>query len=436
MSHSSPAAEKPLKVALVGAGTVGGGVLQLLRANADGIAERCGRRIEVCVIAVREPDKARSRLSAADAALLTADWRQAATHPQADVVVELMGGENEAGECIKTALAGGKSVVTANKALLAARGEEIFAAARAAGKPVAFEAAVAGCIPIVKTLREALAGDDISAVAGIINGTCNYIITAMSERGINFAAALAEAQSLGYAEADPTLDIDGVDAAHKIALIARLAFNARPSINAFPVVGLRDFDLCDIRHAAQFGFCVKLLAQARRVGDAVALSVQPTLVAKEHPLSTVGGAMNAVLVRSAFAGETLYYGAGAGGAPTAAAVAADLLDIARRQAAPYPENSGSTPPLTPPENFSAPHFLRLQVLDQPGVLANITGTLAEQNISIEAIHQNESAPKKEVSIIILLHETARGQVDAAIRRIEQQDAVFGKIVVMPIYRFT
>lgn len=426
----------PLKVAIVGAGTVGGGVLQLLRANAEGIAARCGRRIEVCAIAVRDLHKARARLSPAEALLLSAGWRQAATHPQADVVVELMGGEDEAGDCIKTALAAGKSVVTANKALLATHGDDVFAAARAAGRPLAFEAAVAGCIPIVKILREALAGDNIFAVAGIINGTCNYIITAMSENNMTFTAALAEAQARGYAEADPALDIDGIDAAHKIILIAQLAFNARPTTNDFSIVGLRDFSLRDIRYAAQFGFCIKLLAQAQRVGDAVALSVQPTLVPKEHPLSTVSGPMNAVLVRSLFAGETLYYGAGAGGAPTATAVAADLIDIARghKPLSVMPDN-GTAPPLTPPEAFSAPHFLRLRVLDKPGALANIAHTLAEQNISIEAIHQNESAPGQEVDIIMLLHETARGQVTAAVRRIEQEGAVFGKIVIMPIQKF-
>ena len=254
----------PLRAAIVGAGTVGGGVLKLLRQNADIIAARCGRRIEPCAIVARDLKKARGRLHSENAAMLGSDWQQAAAHPKADVVVELMGGENEAGECILLALQNGKAVVTANKALLAAKGDDIFAAARQADKPVAFEAAIAGCIPIIKTLREALAADDVGEAAGIINGTCNHILTAMSGRGLSFESALAESQRLGYAEADPSLDIDGIDAAHKIALIARLAFNARPKMGDFPIKGVRDFDLRDIRHAAGMGFCIKLLAQARR----------------------------------------------------------------------------------------------------------------------------------------------------------------------------
>ena len=424
----------PLRAAIVGAGTVGGGVLKLLRQHADLIAARCGRRIEPCAIVARDLKKARDRLHSENAAMLGSDWKQAAAHPKADVVVELMGGENEAGECILLALQNGKAVVTANKALLAAKGDEIFAAARQADKPVAFEAAIAGCIPIIKTLREALAADDVGEAAGIINGTCNHILTAMSGRGLSFESALAESQRLGYAEADPSLDIDGIDAAHKIALIARLAFNARPKMGDFPIKGVRDFDLRDIRHAAGMGFCIKLLAQARREKNGAHLSVEPTLVSESHPLAAVNGAMNAIALRSAFAGETMYYGAGAGGDATAAAVVADLIDIARGNNALQMQDGGESPPLLSPESFCAPHFLRLSAIDRPGVLAEITRELAAEDISIEAIRQQESNPGREVDIILLLHDAARGRVQAAAKRIEEQQAVAGKIAVLPMMR--
>ncbi|MGI9306017.1 MAG: homoserine dehydrogenase [Gammaproteobacteria bacterium] len=422
------------KVAVAGAGTVGGAVLRLLHDNAELIAARCGRRVEVCAVGARDAAKARARY-AQYAPQFVKGWRRIAEHPEADAVVELMGGESAAAPCIAAALSRGKAVATANKALLAARGDEIFAAANAAKKPVAFEAAVAGCIPIVKTLREALAGDEICEVTGIINGTCNYIMSAM-RRGMTFAAALSGAQKLGYAEADPSLDIDGADAAHKIALIARLAFRARPAAESFPVEGVRNFNLADIKYAAQFNFSVKLLAQARREKNGVSLSVQPTLVPNDHPMSAVNGSMNAILVKSVFSGETMYYGAGAGGDPTAAAVVADLIDIARQNRALFMPQDKTPPPLVPASEFCAPYFLRLRVLDRPGVLAKITGALAAQNISIEAIHQNESAPGCKVDVIILLHETTRGRINAAAEMILLQDAVFGPAAIFPIQRFS
>lgn len=426
----------PIKVALAGAGVVGTSVLRLLSRHSDLIAARCGRRIEVCAVAVRDVAAARKRLPEEFVPLLAAGWQHAAAHPEADITVELMGGETDAYECVKTALTHGKAVVTANKALLASHGDEIFAAARAAKKPVAFEAAIAGCIPVVKTLREALAADDVYEVAGIINGTCNHILSAMTGEGKTFAEALADAQARGYAEADPALDIDGADSAHKIALIARLAFNARPLLSEFLTAGLRDFDLRDVHYAGYFGFCIKLLAQARREKcGSIALSVQPTLLARAHPMAAVGGAMNAILARSVFAGETMYYGAGAGGDPTAAAVVADLIDIARGNDALQMRHDDDAPSLIAPSDFRAPYFLRLRVLDKPGVLAEITGALAAQQVSIEAIHQNESAPGQQVDIVMLLHENSRGRVDAAAAAIENLKTVFGNAVIMPIQRF-
>ncbi|MBE8157886.1 MAG: homoserine dehydrogenase [Betaproteobacteria bacterium] len=422
-----------LFVAVAGAGTVGGEVLRLLHQNADLIAARCGRRAEVCAVGVRNAEKARAQFPEY-ADLVVQGWEKAAKHPKAEIVLELMGGETEARACIQTALADGKAVVTANKALLAADGGAVFAAANAAKKPVAFEAAVAGCIPIVKILRESLAADKITEITGIINGTCNYITSAM-DRGMAFCDALADAQKLGYAEADPSLDIDGDDAAHKIALISRLAFNARPAIGSFPVEGVRGFNLADIKYAAQFNFSIKLLANAHYDGRRVSLSVRPTLVSKKHPISAVDNSMNAVLVKSVFSGETMYYGAGAGGAPTAVAVVGDLIDIARKNCALFMPSDSAPPPITPAAKLRAPYFMRLRVLDRPGVLAKITGILAAENISIEAMHQNEAAPGCKVDIIILLHETARGYLDAAVHKIEQSDAVFGAAAVFPIRRF-
>jgi homoserine dehydrogenase len=435
-SFFAPASQPPLGIVIVGAGTVGGSVLDVLRENAQTISARSGRNIVVRAVVVRNIEKARTRLHPDMAGLLTDDWQAAVQRPDDEVLLELMGGESTAKECIQAALTAGKSVVTANKALLATCGDVIFDAAHAAGKPVAYEAAVAGCIPIIKTLREALAGDTVHEVAGIINGTSNYILTAMEKDGVTFADALEATQKMGYAESDPSLDIDGGDAAHKILLIARLAFGAHATMNDVPVVGVRDFKLRDIRYAAQFGFCVKLLAQAVRRDNGIELSVQPTLVPCTHPIASVDGAMNAILVRSAYAGETLYYGAGAGAFPTAAAVVADVIDIARGNGALAQHGNGTPlPSLIPADDCSAPHFLRLRVLDMPGVLANIASALAQQNISIEAIHQNESAPGQEVDIIMLVHEASRGKIFSGIKQIENQSTTVGAVVTMPIKRF-
>ena len=424
-----------MRVAFAGAGEVGGSVLRILRDQSALLASRCARPIEVCAIGVRDVQKARARLPEVYAPLLTEGWETIAAHPKADVVVELMGGEDDARQCILCALENNKAIVTANKALLASHGDVIFAAAQAVNKPVAFEAAIAGCIPVVKILRETLAGDNIQEIAGIINGTCNYIITAMSEHGVGFDNALADAQKLGYAEAIPDLDIKGWDAAHKIILISQLAFNARPALSEISVTGISNITPRDIHDARQFGFCIKLLAQARRLeNNVITVSVQPTLVDNHHPIAAVNGSMNAVLARAQFSGETMYYGAGAGGDPTAIAVCSDLIDIARDNGALYVDNKNADITIQPPAQFYAPYFLRMQVLDIPGVLAKIANILAVEGISIEAIHQNESAPNQAVGIIILLHHIERGKVDNAIAQIERLGTVFGGITVMPILR--
>lgn len=419
---------KPIGVAIVGAGTVGGGVLRLLRDNRKVIKARCGRELKVVSIVVRNLKAAKRRLPAAEIKLLSNDWNMAASDSQTDIVVELMGGKKDAKRCIKTALNAGKAVVTANKALLAENGDDIFST----DKTVAYEAAVAGCIPVVKILREALAGDSIIEVCGIINGTCNYILSAMEKRGLSFKQALAEAQHHGYAEANPSLDVNGTDAAHKLALIARLAYGAHPQMADIHTVGLKNLEHRDLSYAAQFGFCIKLLALARLFKGRLQLSVQPMLIPKSHPLAVVDGVMNAVTVNTCHAGETMYYGAGAGAGPTAVAVVADLIDIVRKNGAQSTHYAVASPPLLSPNDAQAPYYLRLRVLDIPGVLADITRLLASAKISIEAIYQNESTPHQEVDVIMLLHETSHGRVTAAVGKIENLNSVADGVVVMPI----
>ena len=425
----SPPQPAPLGVAIIGAGTVGGGVLRLLRENQEAIKARSGCEFKITAIVVRDVKAAKKRLPPDEAKLLSNDWNNCVNDDATDIVVELIGGLEDAKECIKSALKSGKSVVTANKALLAENGEELFAA----GRVIAYEAAVAGCIPVVKILREALAGDSIIEVCGIINGTCNYILSAMAKQGMSFTEALAKAQQYGYAEADPSFDINGIDAAHKLALIARLAYGVSPTMAEIHTSGLKDIDCKELRYAAQFGFTIKLLALARLHNEHLELSVQPMLVTKEHPLSAVDGVMNAVTVNTRYAGETMYYGAGAGALPTASAVVADIIDIARRNGAQNGNISISkTLSLLSHEEAQMPYYLRLRVFDIPGVLADITRILADSQISIEAIYQKESIPEQEVDVIMLLHETANGLLKAAIAKVENLNTVASGVIVLPI----
>ena len=425
-------------IAFAGAGVVGGGVLKILRERREDIVARAGVVLEPVAIAVREPEQARKRLHPDDAKLVVPDWQAALAHPQAEIAVELVGGGGVAREFILAALSGKKPVVTANKALLAENGGEIFAAARRGKVPVAYEAAVAGCIPVVKALREALAGDEILEARGVINGTCNYILTKMEAENIGFAEALAEAGRRGYAEADPSLDIDGWDAAHKIALIARLAFGATPSFSRIPVTGARGMDLRDIQYARDLGCRVKLLAVAKRMEGGggrkgrTEIRVHPGLVPREHLLARVEGAMNAVVIRARHSGETMYSGAGAGAEPTAVAVVADLADIARRNGA---LDSGREIPdadseLTPLSEADAPHYMRARVIDRPGALADCARILADRRISIEAVRQNESAPQQEVDIVLLTHTARHGAVLDSAAAIEKLDSVVRPVVVM------
>ncbi|OZI19503.1 homoserine dehydrogenase [Bordetella genomosp. 9] len=414
----------PMKVGLLGLGVVGGGTFTVLSRNAEEIARRAGRRIEVSHIAVRDAAKAVSRVG--DAAAITTDPYQVVRNPEIEIVVELIGGDTLARELVLEAIAQGKHVVTANKALLAKHGNEIFAAASARGVMVAFEAAVAGGIPIIKAIREGLTANRIEWVAGIINGTTNFILSEMRTRGQPFAEVLAEAQRLGYAEADPTFDIEGVDAAHKLTLLASLAFGVPVQFDKAYVEGISALAQEDIAHAERLGYRIKLLGMTRRRPDGIELRVHPALIPSERLLANVEGPMNAVLVRGDAVGPTLYYGQGAGEEPTASAVVADLVDVTRLHTAdpgnrvPHlafqPDAMADTPILSI-DQVSTSYYLRLRVDDQPGVLADIARVLAEHKISIGSMIQQPSHIGG-ADIIFLTHQAVEGAVNTAIGRIE------------------
>jgi len=434
---------KPIKVGLLGLGVVGGGTWDVLTKNAGEIARRAGRRIDVARVAVRDVAKARARVGDAAAAIVTDDPYAVVRDPDIDIVVELIGGETLARELVLAAIAAGKHVVTANKALLARHGNEIFAAARAQGVMVAFEGAVAGGIPIIKAIREGLTANHIEWVAGIINGTTNYILSAMRARGLSFDAALAEAQRLGYAEADPTFDVDGVDAAHKLTLLASLAFGIPVQFDRAHIEGIRNLAQTDIALAGRLGYRIKLLGVTRlrmegnESGNSagIELRVHPALIPSERLIANVEGAMNAVLVRGDAVGPTLYYGQGAGEAPTASAVVADLVDVTRLSTADpghrvphlaFQPDAMADTPILPIEEVVTSYYLRLRVADESGVLADVARILADADISIDAMIQEPAADSEpdangepsESNIIFLTHEARERDVNHAIARIE------------------
>ena len=426
----------PVRIGLLGLGTVGGGTLELLARNGDEIARRAGRPLQVTHAAVRNPDRPRGA-HAAQVRLLT-DPFELVHHPDIDIVAELIGGLEPARELVLAAIGAGKHVVTANKALIAHHGNEIFDAARRAGVAVGFEAAVAGGIPIIKTLREGLAGNRIDGLAGIINGTANYILTQMRDAGLDFATALADAQRLGYAEADPSFDIDGVDAAHKLAILASIAFGMPLCFDQVQVHGIRNLSAVDVDYAGQLGYRLKLLGIARRSPAGVQLRVHPTLLPQRHLLAQVDGVINAVLVDSDALGQSLYYGAGAGAGPTASAVVADLVDIARaltidpEHRVPYlafHHDHLQALPVLPDDAVESAFYLRLTALDQPGVLADVTRILGDLGISIEAILQKEPAPgASHVAVILLTHTVRERALRDAIARIEALPSIDGSVV--------
>ncbi len=426
---------KPINVGLLGLGTVGGGTLTVLRRNAEEITRRAGREIRVVRAAVRDLDKAKAL---AGDLPLTINPFDVVDDPEIDIVVELIGGLEPARELVLQAIANGKHVVTANKHLVAKYGNEIFAAAQAKGVMVAFEAAVAGGIPIIKALREGLTANRIEWLAGIINGTSNFILTEMRDKGAAFADVLKQAQDLGYAEADPTFDIEGIDAAHKLTILSAIAFGIPMQFDKAYTEGISKLTREDVQYAEELGYRIKLLGIARRAEAGIELRVHPTLIPERRLIANVDGAMNAVLVKGDAVGPTLYYGAGAGAEPTASAVVADLVDVTRLHTADphhrvphlaFQPDQLSDTPILPMDEVRTAYYLRLRAFDRPGVLADITRILADSNISIDAMVQKEPAEGEvQVNIILLTHITVEKNINAAIAKIEALDTVAGQVM--------
>lgn len=412
---------RPIRVGLLGLGVVGGGVWTVLRQNGGEIARRAGRHIEVAAVAVRDVAKARA-LVGPEVKVVT-DGMALIRDPDIDIIVELVGGQTFARECILEAIAQGKHVVTANKALLAVHGNEIFAAAQARGVMVAFEAAVGGGIPIIKAIREGLTANRIQWVAGIINGTTNFILSEMRQRGLPFETVLAEAQRLGYAEADPTFDIEGIDAAHKLTLLASLAFGVPVQFDRAYIEGISHLASEDIVHAERLGYRIKLLGITRHRPDGIELRVHPALVPAGCLLASVEGAMNAVLVRGDAVGPSMYYGQGAGALPTASAVVADLVDVARLQMADpehrvphlaFQPDAMADIPILPMAEVRTSFYLRLRVDDRPGVLADLARILSQAKISVGSMFQQPHG-EHQADIIFLTHEAREGDVQQALQ---------------------
>ena len=428
--------DNPIQVCLLGIGTVGSGTFKVLQRNQEEIRRRAGRGIVITMVA--DLDTARARAIVGEAARVVDDARAVIADPGIDIVVELIGGYGIARTLVLEAIAAGKHVVTANKALLAVHGSEIFEAARARGVVVAFEAAVAGGIPIIKALREGLTANRIDWVAGIINGTTNFILSEMRAKGLDFGAVLKEAQRLGYAEADPTFDIEGVDAAHKATIMSAIAFGIPVQFDKAHVEGITALQAADIRYAEQLGYRIKLLGIARRRATGIELRVHPTLVPTQRLIANVEGAMNAVVVQGDAVGTTLYYGKGAGSEPTASAVVADLVDITRLHTADpghrvphlaFQPGALAATPILPIDQVVTAFYLRLVVADKAGVLARITGILAQADISIDAVLQRESAEgENQTDLIILTHDTVEGHMQKALAQMQALPTVLAPIV--------
>ena len=428
---------KPVNIGILGLGTVGRGTVEVLRGNAAEIARRLGRRVNIFMVSTR--DEAKARALCPDGTRITADPFEVVRHPEVDIVVELFGGTGIAKELVFEAVRHGKHIVTANKKLLAEHGGELFALAEKHNVMVQFEAAVAGGIPIIKALREGLAANRIRSIAGIINGTSNFILSEMREKGSAFADVLAEAQRLGYAEADPTFDIEGHDAGHKITIMSALAFGTPVNFSACYLEGISKLDSRDIKYAEELGYRIKLLGITRRSEKGIELRVHPTLLPESRLLANVNGVMNAVRVNADMVGETLFYGAGAGALPTASAVVADIIDTSRLIAA----DSGQRVPslafqpaqvqaqtMLPMDEITSSYYLRVQAEDKPGVLGQIAGLLAAQNVSIEALIQKGVLDGRTAEIVILTHSTVEKHVKAAIAAIETLGSVREKVVMI------
>lgn len=432
---------KPIQVGLLGIGTVGRGTFEVLRRNQEDIKRRAGRGIEITVVA--DLDTARARALAGAHARVVADAHEVIANPDIEIVIELIGGYGVAKDLVMAAIEAGKHVVTANKALLAVHGTEIFAAAHKKGVMICFEAAVAGGIPIIKALREGLTANRIEWIAGIINGTTNYILSEMRDKGITFDVALKAAQALGYAEADPTFDIEGVDAAHKATIMSAIAYGIPVQFDKAHVEGISQLQAQDIRYAEQLGYRIKLLGIAKRVNakgarEGVELRVHPCLVPTKRLIANVEGAMNAVMVQADAVGTTLYYGKGAGSEPTASAVIADLVDVTRLMTVDplnrvphlaFQPDAMSDLPILSMQEVRTSYYLRLVVADETGVLAQITGVLAQAQISIDAVLQRPgSGAQQETDLIILTHECTEANMNAALDKIQSSKSVLAPIV--------
>ena len=430
---------KPIKVGLLGIGTVGEGTFNVLKRNQQEILRRAGRGIEISMVAARNTERASSLVGAG--VDVVGDPFAVVNDPDIDIVVELIGGYQLPFGLVMRAIANGKHVVTANKALLALHGNEIFAAAQKKGVMVAFEAAVAGGIPIIKALREGLTANRIESVAGIINGTTNFILSEMRDKGLDFATALAQAQALGYAEADPTFDIEGVDAAHKLTIMSAIAFGIPVQFDKAHVEGISQLQAVDIRYAEDLGYRIKLLGITRRTVidgvEGIELRVHPTLIPAKRLIANVEGAMNAVLVQADAVGATLYYGKGAGAEPTASSVIADLVDITRLATADpehrvphlaFQPNQMTDVAIWPMSEINTSYYLRVYVKNRLGVMADLTRILADARISIDAVMQKEPAEgATRLDIIMLTHQTREKNIDAAIVKIEALETVVGQV---------
>ena len=431
---------KPIQVGLLGVGVVGSGTFNVLKRNQQEIQRRAGRGIEITMVA--DLDTERALAAVGHDVQVVNDARAVLANPDIDIVIELIGGYGIAKTLVLEAIAAGKHVVTANKALLAVHGTEIFAAASAKGVMVAFEAAVAGGIPIIKALREGLTANRIEWIAGIINGTTNFILSEMRSKGLDFDVVLKEAQRLGYAEADPTFDIEGIDAAHKATIMSAIAFGVPVQFDKAYVEGITQLSAQDIRYAEQMGYRIKLLGIAKRRADGIELRVHPSLIPSKRLIANVEGAMNAVVVQGDAVGTTLYYGKGAGSEPTASAVIADLVDITRLHTADaaqrvphlaFQPNAMSDLPILPMSAVVTSYYLRLRVADQAGVLAKVTGILAEGGISIDAVLQREADEidadsASQTDLIILTHDCQESEMDAALTRMQALPTVLQTIV--------
>ena len=427
---------KPINVGLLGLGTVGGGTLTVLRRNAGEITRRAGREIRVTMAAVRDLEKARK--FAGNELNITTNPMDVVDNPEIDVVVELIGGYTLAKDLVLKAIANGKHVVTANKALLAVHGNEIFKAAQDKGVMVAFEAAVAGGIPVIKALREGLSANRIEWIAGIINGTTNFILSEMRDKGLAFDTVLKQAQELGYAEADPTFDIEGIDAAHKLMIMSAIGFGIPMQFDKAYTEGISKLTKEDISYAEELGYRIKLLGITKRTEKGIELRVHPCLIPATRLIANVEGVMNAVLVKGDAVGATMYYGRGAGAEPTASAVVADLVDVTRMLTS-DPENrvphlafqpdALSNAPILPIEDVRTAYYLRLKAFDRPGVLADVTRILADLEISIDAMIQKEPAEGEElVDVILLTHQTVEKAINQAMTKIEALPTIAGKVV--------